>query len=247
MSGKWQSKVDALIRLAEDRGDRPEGRLAREKLRRVLRRFPELAERHKPFDEFAHRTFTGADLGQMKRQGISTAGEWSGGTLDEAIAIMVADYKRRLWGRKSKLVAGKMKRRVVIEKRLKDFAVELERIVGYDIVRAFQGSQGAFGLRPFRRSGGSVYDMRQQHLQLEAWAAYIYGDIEQQELGPGIKLYAVALPGNRTRLDAECLYPAFREWFGGMLDALVSEMLQVAFLEHELAAMMLPALEAHNA
>ena len=40
---KWQPKIDALILLAEDQAGKPEGELAKEKLRRILRRFPELA------------------------------------------------------------------------------------------------------------------------------------------------------------------------------------------------------------
>lgn len=101
MPNKWQSKVNALILLAEDQAGKPEGDLAKEKLRRILRRFPELAKQHDPLADYADRTFTVYDLRQMKRQGISTAGEWTGGSLDEAIGIMVADYKRRAWGRET--------------------------------------------------------------------------------------------------------------------------------------------------
>ena len=100
---KWQPKIDGLILLAEGRAGKPEGDLAKEKLRRILRRFPELAQRHAPLDEFANRVFTMRDLGQMKRQGISTDGAWSGRNLNEATNMMVADYKRRLWERKPPL------------------------------------------------------------------------------------------------------------------------------------------------
>ena len=114
---KWQSKIDALILLAEDQEGKPEGDLAKEKLRRILRRFPELAQWHAPLDDFAGRVFTICDLEQMKRQGISTEGVWSGRNLDEAVAMMIADYKRRLWERKPPL-----QKIAILERELSEFA-----------------------------------------------------------------------------------------------------------------------------
>ena len=87
---RWQRKVDALLRLAEDQRGTPEGDLAREKLRRILRRHPE-ARAYEPLQAFTLR-----DVAYMKRHGISTGGSWTGANLGEAIALMVADYRRRI-------------------------------------------------------------------------------------------------------------------------------------------------------
>lgn len=103
MTHKWQPKIDALVLLAEDQAGKPEGELAKEKLRRILRRFPELAVQHAPFGDYADRTFTVRDLSRMRHEGISTAGVWHGRNLAEAITMMEADYKRQLWERKTPL------------------------------------------------------------------------------------------------------------------------------------------------
>lgn len=87
---KWQRKVDALIRLAEDQAGKPEGDLARQKLRQILRRHPE-ARAYEPLQAFTLR-----DVGYMRRHGISTGGSWTGGNLAEAIALMIADYRGRI-------------------------------------------------------------------------------------------------------------------------------------------------------
>ena len=93
---RWQSKVDALIRLAEDQKGKPEGELAREKLRQILEKYPEAAQAHQPLHEFAEREFTAADLGYMMRQGISIDGRWTGRNLQDAILRMVAEYRVRI-------------------------------------------------------------------------------------------------------------------------------------------------------
>lgn len=40
MKDRWKTKVDALIRLAEDQAGKPEGELAREKLASILKEHP---------------------------------------------------------------------------------------------------------------------------------------------------------------------------------------------------------------
>jgi hypothetical protein len=93
---RWKSKVQALIRLAEDQEGKPEGELAREKLRLILEKYPE-ARQYQPVREFMLK-----DVGYMKRHGIPTEGSWTGGNLQEAIALMVADYRRRIAEHKGK-------------------------------------------------------------------------------------------------------------------------------------------------
>jgi len=92
---RWKSKVDALIRLAEDQAGKPEGRVARAKLKQILELYPEAAREHPPFEQYARRAFMTSDLLFMKRRGISTQGQWTGRNLQEAIAIMINDF----WGR----------------------------------------------------------------------------------------------------------------------------------------------------
>jgi hypothetical protein len=88
---RWQSKIDALIRLSRDPGaTSAERKTAARKLRQILRDHPQMAD-YRPLAEFTMR-----DLGEMKRRGISTAGSWTGRNLDEAIAMMVSDYHERL-------------------------------------------------------------------------------------------------------------------------------------------------------
>jgi hypothetical protein len=86
----WKGKVQALIRLAEDQAGKPEGELAREKLRQILEKYPE-ARQYKPI-----RVFILKDIGYMRQHGISTEGSWTGANLQEAIALMVADYRQRI-------------------------------------------------------------------------------------------------------------------------------------------------------
>ncbi len=97
VESKWQSKVDALIRLAEDQAGKPEGDLAREKLFQIVSKYPAVAK-HAPVRDFMLK-----DLGR------------TGATPEEAIAQMVADYLRRmieaemmrsLWGEAAGRVAG---------------------------------------------------------------------------------------------------------------------------------------------
>jgi len=95
LPSRWKSKVDALIRLAEDQAGKPEGELAKAKLKRILELYPEAAKEHPPFEQYAQRVFTVGDLRFMKRQHISTQGSWTGRNLQEAIAIMINDF----WGR----------------------------------------------------------------------------------------------------------------------------------------------------
>lgn len=92
---KWQRKVDALIRLADDQRGKPEGDLAREKLVEILNKHPE-AQEYPPIIELAERDFTMGDLYAMKRQGISTGGSWTGRNIQEAMKMMTDDYRTRL-------------------------------------------------------------------------------------------------------------------------------------------------------
>ena len=87
---RWKRKVQALMRLAEDQAGKPEGELARQKLRQILEKYPQARE-YEPVQVFMAR-----DIVAMKRRGISTEGSWTGRNLQEAIALMVADYGTRL-------------------------------------------------------------------------------------------------------------------------------------------------------
>jgi hypothetical protein len=108
---RWKSKVIALRRLAADQRGKPEGELARQKLLHILEKYPEARE-YEPIQEFARREFSMGDLGYMKRNSIDTDGSWTGATIEEAIACMVADYRVRIEGHKRpKLRAPKAKRR----------------------------------------------------------------------------------------------------------------------------------------
>jgi hypothetical protein len=91
MQSKWQSKIDALIRLAKDQIGKPEGDLARAKLQQILDKYPWAAQQHQPLADFAV-----SDLKYMMRVGISREGRWTGRNLQEALAIMVADYRHRI-------------------------------------------------------------------------------------------------------------------------------------------------------
>ena len=87
---RWKRKIQALARLAEDQRGKPEGELAREKMRHILERYPEAR------DYGPAREFMMSDLAWMRRQGIDTDGSWRGIDLQEAIALMTADYERRI-------------------------------------------------------------------------------------------------------------------------------------------------------
>lgn len=96
MHNRWKSKVDVLIRLAEDQAGKPEGKLAEQKLKTILAKYPEAAREHRPLEYFARREFTLRDLGFMKQCRISTSGSWAGRNLREAIAIMIDSYWQRI-------------------------------------------------------------------------------------------------------------------------------------------------------
>ena len=95
MRDRWKTKVDALIRLAEDQRGRPEGDLAREKLASILKKHPE-AMTYKPVLNLAWKDITTKDVVKMHRMGISTAGSWTGHNLQEALYKMMMDYHRRM-------------------------------------------------------------------------------------------------------------------------------------------------------
>lgn len=87
---KWKSKADSLLRLAEDQKGKPEGELARQKLKEILDKHPE-AKHYEPLQKFML-----SDIKAMRMKGISTDGSWTGNNLQDAIAMMVLDYKQRL-------------------------------------------------------------------------------------------------------------------------------------------------------
>jgi hypothetical protein len=86
---RWKRKAIALAKLAEDQAGKPEGETARRKLQEIISRHPEAAELEQV------KRMTMADLGQMKRQGISIEGSWSGGSIEEIVQLMEADYRQR--------------------------------------------------------------------------------------------------------------------------------------------------------
>jgi len=92
---RWKRKVEALIRLAEDQKGRPEGDLARAKLIQILDRYPE-ARQYSPVVDLMQRELTMRDVAEMRRNGISTDGSWTGRNLSDAIFLMEQEYKRRM-------------------------------------------------------------------------------------------------------------------------------------------------------
>ena len=125
---RWQRKADALIRLADDQRGKPEGDLAREKLLQIINKHPE-SFTYQPLIDFAEREFTLGHLREMRQQGISTNGRWTANTLDEAIDMMVADYKRRLWDRRVDKLDQEL---FEIEQRIgNNSSTQQERKVGY--------------------------------------------------------------------------------------------------------------------
>ncbi|KPK86875.1 MAG: hypothetical protein AMJ81_00180 [Phycisphaerae bacterium SM23_33] len=101
---RWKRKVRALARLADDQRGKPEGDVARQKLLQIINKYPEAAS-YEPVVELAKKDLTMADVGWMKRHGVSLAGGWTGGNLYEAIALMEADYRERLARAKRKRLA----------------------------------------------------------------------------------------------------------------------------------------------
>ena len=87
---RWKRKIDALLRLAEDQAGTPEGDVARQKLDEILAKHPE-ARDYEPVKQFML-----SDVGYMRRVGINTGGSWTGANMTEAIAMMIAEYQRRI-------------------------------------------------------------------------------------------------------------------------------------------------------
>jgi hypothetical protein len=71
----------------------PEGELARQMLHRLIEKHPEITMSYQPLREFAM-----GDVGFMLKHGISTEGSWTGRNLNEAIRLMIDDYRRRIAG-----------------------------------------------------------------------------------------------------------------------------------------------------
>lgn len=91
----WRERARKLAALAEDQRGKPEGEVARRKLTALINRHPEAAS-FAEVQTLARRDITLADVGYMRRAGISTDGEWTAGTLAEAIERMTADYAARI-------------------------------------------------------------------------------------------------------------------------------------------------------
>ncbi len=96
----WRRKADSLLRLANDQAGKPEGELAREMLRRIIAKHPELTMGYEPLREFAM-----SDIGYMLRNGISTGGSWTGHNVKDAVRLMVADYRQRIAAHKGQPTA----------------------------------------------------------------------------------------------------------------------------------------------
>jgi len=99
---RWKRRALALARLAEDQKGKPEGESAARKLSQILERYPEARE-YEPIAEF-----TMGDLRSMRDKGISTEGRWTGESLEDAIAVMIRDYRERIAasGPRKRLVSG---------------------------------------------------------------------------------------------------------------------------------------------
>lgn len=91
----WKRKARALARLAEDQRGKPEGDLARAKLLEIIGKHPE-AKDYEPVKVLIEKDLTMRDIAMMHRDGISTDGRWEGESLQDAIAIMQADYRARI-------------------------------------------------------------------------------------------------------------------------------------------------------
>jgi hypothetical protein len=100
---RWRSKIDALTRLAEDQRGKPEGDLARQKLIEIINKHPEAAN-YKPVQDLVERDLTMGDVDWMQRHGVPTQGSWTGRNLEEAIAMMEAEYKQRIARAKRKKI-----------------------------------------------------------------------------------------------------------------------------------------------
>ncbi len=95
---KWQRKARALARLAEDQRGKPEGDLAWDKLQELLDAHPEASLFGPIIDLIQHEMewlMTGSHFVQMKKSGVDIDGYWEGETLESAIGVMVADYRKR--------------------------------------------------------------------------------------------------------------------------------------------------------
>ena len=92
---RWKSKARSLAKLAEDQRGKPEGDLARQKLLEIINNHPE-ARDYQPIKDLIERELTLQDIAFMRHNGIYTDGSWTGGDLQEAIAVMEIDYKRRI-------------------------------------------------------------------------------------------------------------------------------------------------------
>ena len=90
----WKMVADNLLRLAEDQRGKPEGIAARAKLKTILDNHPEARE-YRPIQELVERDISLADVRRLREKGWDQ-GKWTGRNIDEAIALMCNDYRRRL-------------------------------------------------------------------------------------------------------------------------------------------------------
>lgn len=93
---RWHKIADDLARLARDQQGMPEGETAKRKLAEILAKYPE-ARHYEPVSRlFDDGILTGADLGFILRNNISTEGKWEGDSVREAMEAMQADLLGRI-------------------------------------------------------------------------------------------------------------------------------------------------------
>lgn len=117
ISNRRMRTAKALVAMALDRGDKPEGIIARQKLLALINRNPELIS-YPPIVALAQSDLgfvlpatarattqrpsrphiTMQDIYAMRKAGIDTSGSWTGRNLNEAIAMAAADLIRRREG-----------------------------------------------------------------------------------------------------------------------------------------------------
>lgn len=90
----WKEKIEAIKRLATDQKGKPEGEVAEAKLLELINKYPEAAQAQEVID-YAKDLFTLKDIADMHRQGTSTDGSWTAPTFEDAIKIMIEDYRQR--------------------------------------------------------------------------------------------------------------------------------------------------------
>lgn len=108
---RWKRVAASLVRLAVDQKGRPEGNVAREKLKIILEKHPE-ARSYRPVVEFMRLELAGRgfrvpgrqrvspmtvrEFHGMRRAGVDTDGSWTAGSFEKARRQMEADLRQRM-------------------------------------------------------------------------------------------------------------------------------------------------------